>query len=85
MTTVYTFIITASGPNPQPDDFEARFYEAGCDDATIAFQGGRIVLDFDRGAMSLGHAVMSAIEDVHRAGAIVEGISAGIDRKEPRL
>ncbi len=43
-------------------------FEAGCDDATVSSQGGRISLDFDRSAPSMRDAVVSAIADVHKAG-----------------
>ena len=52
-------------------DFEDRFFEAGCDDATLAFQRGAIILEFDRKAKNLSHAIDSAIHDVRRAGARV--------------
>jgi hypothetical protein len=47
---VYEFSIVASGLNPQTDDFEARFYNAGCGDATVSFQKGHIIVDFARQA-----------------------------------
>lgn len=31
--------------DPEADDFEARFYEAGCDDAGVGFQNGHSLLD----------------------------------------
>ncbi|MGH6870332.1 MAG: hypothetical protein ACREHE_02395 [Rhizomicrobium sp.] len=68
----YAFTIIASGLDPAADDFEDRFFEAGCDDATLSFQKGRIVLEFDRAARSLAEAISSAFMDVSRAGAIVE-------------
>lgn len=41
----YEFTIIASGSDPEADDFETRFLEAGCDDATVGFQNGRILID----------------------------------------
>jgi hypothetical protein len=70
----YEFTIIASGPHPEQDGFEDRFFETGCDDATIAFQNGVIVLDFSREAPSFARAVAAAQEDVRRAGAIVERV-----------
>lgn len=70
----YEFAIVASGLDPQDEDFEARFYRAGCDDATISFQRGRIIADFAREAGSPEDAVVSAIEDVMKAGATVERV-----------
>ena len=72
--TNFEFSIIASGLDPEADDFEDRFYEAGCDDATIGFQKGAIVLDFDREARTLISAMVSAIRDVRRAGAQVNHV-----------
>lgn len=68
----YEFAIIASGLDPETEDFEDRFFEAGCDDATIAFQKGAIILEFAREAPSFAHALVSAAEDVQKAGATVE-------------
>lgn len=67
----YEFTIIASGPSPEHPGFEDSFFEAGCGDATIAFQNGAIVLHFCRDAPSFAQAVASAQGDVRRAGAIV--------------
>ena len=67
--TLYEFCIIASGLDPQAEDFEERFYEMGCDDATISFQRGRIIMEFGREAPSLDEALASALEDIRRAGA----------------
>ena len=70
----YEFTLIASGLDPEAKDFEAAFFAAGCDDATIAFQRGAIVLDFARAAKSFGAALSTAVRDVERAGARVERI-----------
>ncbi len=72
----HEFSIIASGLDPQADDFESRFYDAGCDDATLSFQKGHIIVDFAREAESLEAAIASACQDVSRSGAT-------IDRVEP--
>jgi predicted DNA-binding transcriptional regulator AlpA len=72
--TVHEFCVVASGLDPTADDFESRFYEAGCDDATISFQRGHVIADFSREATSVEEAVASAIEGVVAAGARVERI-----------
>lgn len=72
----YEFSVIASGLDPTADDFESRFYEAGCDDATIAFQKGHIIADFARRAESFEDAIVSALDNVAQAGA-------RIDRVEP--
>jgi hypothetical protein len=68
----YAFTIVASGLDPEADDFEDRFFEAGCDDATVSFQKGRIILEFEREARGLAHAITSAAADVRKAGARIE-------------
>jgi hypothetical protein len=72
----YEFSVIASGLDPSAEDFESRFYDAGCDDATVSFQKGRIILDFAREADRIEGAIASAVEAVMAAGA-------KIDRVEP--
>src|SRR4051812_19478119 len=72
----FEFTIIASGLDPKADDFEALFYAAGCDDATISFQKGHIIVDFAREAPDFVTAVTSALGNVAAAGA-------RIDRLEP--
>src|SRR6266699_2203160 len=68
------FTIIASGLDHDAPDFADRFFEAGCDDATIGFVKGRIVLEFEREARNFTHALTTAIQNVRDAGAIVEHI-----------
>lgn len=71
---MHEFSIVASGLDPAADDFESRFFNAGCDDATISFQKGHIIADFAREASSLEEAIASAILAVFKAGAKVERV-----------
>lgn len=71
---LHEFTIIASGLDPEADDFEDRFFEAGCDDATLSFQKGVIIVEFSREAVSFSAAVISAYEAVLRAGATVERV-----------
>lgn len=70
----HDFTIIASGLDPEAEDFENRFFEAGCDDATISFQKGVIIAEFHREAVSFSNAIASAYEAMLRAGAEVERI-----------
>lgn len=70
----FEFTIVASGADPTDDDFEDRFFEAGCDDATIAVTRGAITLHFAREATSLAEAIRSAIAAVRKAGAEVDRV-----------
>jgi hypothetical protein len=72
MMKMYEFTIIASGLDPEADDFADRFYEAGCSDASISFQRGTIIIEFGREAKDFAHAVVSAFEDVRKAGAKIE-------------
>jgi predicted DNA-binding transcriptional regulator AlpA len=74
MMTTHEFTIVASGLDAGADDFEDRFFAAGCDDATISLQKGAIILEFAREAPSFAAALVSAFADVLRAGAEVERI-----------
>lgn len=71
---LHEFSIVASGLDPSADDFEARFYDAGCDDALVSYQNGHAILDFAREADTFEDALSSAIDDVRAVGAIVERI-----------
>lgn len=74
--TEFEFSIIASGLDPAAADFESRFFDAGCDDATVSFQKGHIIVDFAREAETFQSAIVSAVQDVLRTGA-------SIDRIEP--
>jgi hypothetical protein len=67
----FEFSIVASGLDPEAEDFADRFFSAGCDDATISFQKGHIILDFARDDESLAEAIASAAKAVSKAGAQV--------------
>ncbi|MDE2163197.1 MAG: hypothetical protein KGJ53_08545 [Alphaproteobacteria bacterium] len=72
MMKAHEFTVIASGLDPEAEDFEDRFYEAGCSDATISHQKGLIILEFVREAKNFAHAIISAFQDVRAAGATVE-------------
>jgi hypothetical protein len=69
---VYDFTFIASGVDPESPTLVDRFFEAGCDDATLAFMRGRLAVCFAREAENYSHAVVTAYRDVLRAGANVE-------------
>lgn len=70
----YEFTLIASGIDAHADDFEDRFFESGCGDATISLQKGAIIVEFTREAKNFVHAVVSAVHDVLTTGARVERI-----------
>jgi transcriptional regulator with XRE-family HTH domain len=74
MMKTFDFSIIASGLDPEAEDFADRFFDAGCDDATISFQKGHIIVDFAREADSIDAAICSAVECVKKAGAKVDRV-----------
>ena len=72
----FNFTIVASGMDHGSPGLDDCFFEAGCDDATLSIQGGRVVVEFQREGRSLTAAVKSAVGDVERAGATVDRIDS---------
>ena len=70
----HEFTIVASGLDPEADGYEDRFFEAGCDDATLSFQKGVIIAEFARQAVSFSKAVTTAYKDILQTGAKIERV-----------
>jgi predicted DNA-binding transcriptional regulator AlpA len=70
----HEFTIVASGLDPEADGYEDRFFEAGCDDATLSFQKGVIIAEFAREAVSFSKAVVTAYRDMLKTGAKIERV-----------
>ena len=70
----HEFTIVASGLDPEADGYEDRFFEAGCDDATLSFQKGVIIAEFAREAVSFSKAVTTAYKDTLQTGAKIERV-----------
>lgn len=70
----FEFTIIATGLDPEADDFESRFYDGACNDASVSFQSGHILLDFAREATSITEAIVTAVADATAAGATVERV-----------
>jgi hypothetical protein len=70
----FEFSVVASGLDPEAEDFADRFFNAGCDDATISFQKGHIIVDFAREAKSIDIAICSAVDCVEKTGARIDRI-----------
>lgn len=62
----YEFVLILSGISAITDEVADALYEAGCDDALLALQCGRVTLDFTRRAGSMREAILGAIRDVRR-------------------
>ncbi|MGH9334471.1 MAG: hypothetical protein ACRD21_12055, partial [Vicinamibacteria bacterium] len=59
----HNFVLVVSGVSEPDSRLEDALYEAGCDDAILAFRNGVAYLEFDREAPSLEDAILSAIRD----------------------
>lgn len=68
-THSFTFVV--EGVDPEDEHLEDKFFDAGCDDATIALMRGMVAVCFDRRADRYVDAVLSAYENVRDAGASV--------------
>jgi len=64
---IQNFVLVLSGVSEPNGELEDALFEAGCDNATLAFRNGVGYLEFDRDAATLGDAILSAIRDVERA------------------
>ncbi len=63
----HNFVLVLSGVSEPDGHLEDALFEAGCDDATLAFRNGVGYLEFDRRARILDAAILSAVRDVERA------------------
>ncbi len=61
---IYQFTLVLNHVDEHTPNLEDSLYESGCDDALINFRNGTVYLDFDRKAVSLEEAVLSAIKNV---------------------
>ncbi len=67
----FSFTLQVEGFDPKHDDYEARLYRAGCEDALVAVIDGTVFVDFDREALSYETALSSACLDIEKAGGLV--------------
>lgn len=68
MHTEHEFTLVLDGISDLDRAVVDALFEAGCDDATITMQGDQVFMDFIRSAPTTGDAILSAIDDIHRAG-----------------
>jgi hypothetical protein len=67
MKSVFEFTIVLNGITRFSAATEDALFRSGCDDALPVVANRVAQLDFAREAASLSEAILSAIEDVHRA------------------
>jgi len=74
---LYQFTLVLKNVDEDTSGLEDSLYEASCDDALINFRSGTVYLDFDRKAVSLEDAVVSAIKDVESSSvkAVVASVA----------
>ena len=64
----FDFTLVLGGMSEITDELENKLFDAGCDDALLGIQDGKLFLDFTRESDSLLKAIMSAIQAVEEAG-----------------
>jgi len=85
----YHFRLILSGPftghvsDEELLDVTDALGEAGCDDCSISVHGRGLEWEFDRVHQSLQEAMASAIDDVEKAGYVVESIEMDRDAVPP--
>lgn len=77
----HAFTIYLDGIRTLTDRLANRLYEAGCHDATIAFQNGELAIDYDRSAVSLDKALASAVRQLLEHGYRVRRIEVAKPRR----
>ena len=65
----FDFTLLLEGIDTLTPEIEDALFAAGCDDATISVQFGRVYLTFTRSAASLKDAIISAIKNVRTSRA----------------
>ena len=63
----YHFALVVGGVSELTSAVEDALFRAGCDDATLSMQHGRLYIEFSRSAGSLEDAIIGAIHDVRKA------------------
>lgn len=66
--TSYSFTFILQDCDDVNDGTANELYNAGCDDALFGICDGVVTLDFDREALNLYDALLSAVRDVRSAG-----------------
>jgi len=64
----YDFALIVGGVDELTPTVEDALFRAGCDDATISLEYGRLYIEFSRSATSIENAIIGAIHSVRRAG-----------------
>lgn len=63
----FDFTLIMSGMTDFDESVVDRLYQAGCDDGTVSQRYGRVFVTFTREAETFREAIVSAINDVHKA------------------
>jgi hypothetical protein len=79
--TTHSFTIYLDGIRTLTEHLVNKLYEAGCRDATIAFQNGELAIDYARPAVSLDKALASAVRDLIEHGYRIQRIELAPPRR----
>lgn len=75
----FTFSLVVEGIDVDADADVSAFFEAGCDDATLAARGSQSVATFSREASSPHDALWTAIRDISSISARSRVIAVDLD------
>ena len=81
LTENHCFTIYLDGVRSLTARLANRLYEAGCRDATIAFQNGELAIDYDRSAASLDKALAGAVRELVKHGYRIRRIEVARPRR----
>jgi hypothetical protein len=68
---VFSFLVGVAGIDINNTAYADLLFEAGCGDAIVFIENGKLFLEFDREAGSFDDAVNSATKDIEKAGGSV--------------
>ena len=68
--STHHFTLIVDGPDIQGDAVIDALHEAGCDDSLIGRADGSQYVEFDREAVSVLEAVLSAVADIERVDGV---------------
>jgi hypothetical protein len=75
----HRFDIIATGLDHNSADYERKFHDAGCGDATLAYRNGQFCVSFARNAASLDEAIVGATDAIRSTGARIIRVDRDAD------
>ena len=70
--STFSFTLEVEDPHGRSqEELAEALYEAGCDDALVHWNGGRIFVDFDRDAEDMQDALQTGARDIGHADCVL--------------